>query len=37
MGYEYVMRIRGSEEYISEIIELKELWSTVMILELYGN
>jgi hypothetical protein len=27
----YVTRTRGSEEYISEIIESKEFWSTVMI------
>jgi hypothetical protein len=25
------MRIRGSEEYIYEIIESKEFWSTIMI------
>ncbi len=33
-GFEYVMKTR-SEEYISKIIESKEFWSTVMILELY--
>jgi hypothetical protein len=37
MGSTYVMRTRGSEEYIFEIIELKEFWSTIMILYLYEN
>jgi len=38
MGFEYVMRTKGSEEYISEIIEdLKEFWSIIMIPKLYGN
>ncbi len=35
--FEYVMRIKGNEEYIFEIIESKEFWSIIMILELYGN
>jgi hypothetical protein len=37
MGFEYVVRTRGSEEYIFETIESKEFWSTIMILDLYEN
>ncbi len=31
MSFEYVMRTRGNEEYIYELIESKEFWSIVMI------
>jgi hypothetical protein len=31
------MRTRGSEEYISEIIESEEFWSIINIPKLYGN
>jgi hypothetical protein len=37
MGSEYVMRTKGSEEYISEIIELEKFWSIIMIPHLYEN
>ncbi len=30
-SFEYVMRTKRSEEYIFEIIESKEFWSTIMI------
>jgi len=35
MGFEYLMRTRGSEEYIFETIELGKFWSTIMIPDLY--
>jgi hypothetical protein len=37
MGSEYVMRTRGNEESIFEIIKSKEFWSIIIIPKLYGN
>jgi hypothetical protein len=36
-GFEYVMRTKGSEQYIYEIIELEIFWSIIMIPHLYEN
>ncbi len=39
MGSKYVMRKKGSEKYISKIIESEKIWSTIVILKwesLYG-
>jgi hypothetical protein len=36
-GSLYVMRTKGNEEYIFEIIESKEFWFIVMIPKFYGN
>ncbi len=33
----FIMKTRGSKEYMSKIIESEEFWSTVMILDLYEN
>jgi hypothetical protein len=37
MGSKYIMKTKGSKEYMSMIIKPKELWSTFMILDLYEN
>jgi hypothetical protein len=37
MGSKYIMKTRGSKEYMSKTIELEEFWFTVMILDLYEN
>jgi hypothetical protein len=36
-GSKYIMKTRGSKEYMSKIIESEEFWSTIMILDLYEN
>jgi hypothetical protein len=35
VGFEYAMRLRGSEEYYPKEIESKEFWSIMIILNPY--
>jgi len=35
VGFEYVMRLKGNEEYCPKEIESKEFWSTMIILNPY--